>query len=629
MAFDVEAARKDGYSEQEIADHLASRTKFDAAKARTDGWSDAEIIQHLVTNKVQRPETLGEEAKRAISPKTAGRYWKRAAGNTARTLTEWATEIPTLISDIPAHIANAVTGEMPYSMAQQRDNLLTPAYGRPETPGEQAINFISRGAAGAGTVPAIAPRFANVASQTGRNVAGVLAQRPALQTISGATGAGAGEIARQQGVGPVGQTAAMLAGAIAPAVVAPRAPVPLPITPQPAAVAGAGAGARAGASATVTPGVAGAQAGVNGQATINARGGIMQRPLGPDPSAGLTPGQQRLIPRAGELGFRLTPGQATGSRSLQQLEASLESQPWSSGPFNTLKANNARALNRAVARSIGEESDTLDDSVLGRAADRMGAVFDNAGDDAPRQINTTQTRQVMEGVLNDVRGMGGAAEGVFENALVKDVIAAAERGTATGQQLAALSSKLGKAAYKQMSTASGDRDLGAALYTVKDHVDDLLAQGMAPERLQEFLAVRGQYRNLMRLTEQVGVVNTAKGDVSGRSLANVLHRKDRSGYALGRNHSDMYDAARIAQAFQPIVGDSGTATRMPITGITDLGARLVFNPLVRAYTSSPGVRLATGTQAGARAVAAAGRNAVQPISPYDVPYGGLFSQWDQ
>lgn len=45
--FDVQGARKAGYSDAEIADHLASSKKFDASAARQAGYSDKEIIDHL------------------------------------------------------------------------------------------------------------------------------------------------------------------------------------------------------------------------------------------------------------------------------------------------------------------------------------------------------------------------------------------------------------------------------------------------------------------------------------------------------------------------------------------------------------------------------------------------------
>jgi len=47
MAFDVEAARKAGYTDAEIATHLASMSGFDAAGAKKSGYSDGEIIAHL------------------------------------------------------------------------------------------------------------------------------------------------------------------------------------------------------------------------------------------------------------------------------------------------------------------------------------------------------------------------------------------------------------------------------------------------------------------------------------------------------------------------------------------------------------------------------------------------------
>lgn len=45
--FDIEGARKAGYSDAEIADHLAQQSKFDVDGARKAGYSDAEIIQHV------------------------------------------------------------------------------------------------------------------------------------------------------------------------------------------------------------------------------------------------------------------------------------------------------------------------------------------------------------------------------------------------------------------------------------------------------------------------------------------------------------------------------------------------------------------------------------------------------
>jgi hypothetical protein len=58
MQFDVAGARAAGYSDAEIADHLASTSQFDAPKARSVGYSDAEIIGHL---SAQKPAITGSQ----------------------------------------------------------------------------------------------------------------------------------------------------------------------------------------------------------------------------------------------------------------------------------------------------------------------------------------------------------------------------------------------------------------------------------------------------------------------------------------------------------------------------------------------------------------------------------------
>jgi len=63
--FDVEGAKKAGYTDAEIADHLATQNKFDAAAARKSGYSDAEIIGHL--SKAQaKPDTTASNVAAVI-----------------------------------------------------------------------------------------------------------------------------------------------------------------------------------------------------------------------------------------------------------------------------------------------------------------------------------------------------------------------------------------------------------------------------------------------------------------------------------------------------------------------------------------------------------------------------------
>lgn len=55
LSFDVAGARKAGYSDAEIADHLASKDKFDASGARKAGYTDVDIISHITGQQIDPP----------------------------------------------------------------------------------------------------------------------------------------------------------------------------------------------------------------------------------------------------------------------------------------------------------------------------------------------------------------------------------------------------------------------------------------------------------------------------------------------------------------------------------------------------------------------------------------------
>lgn len=383
----------------------------------------------------------------------------------------------------------------------------------------------------------------------------------------------------------------------------------------------AAADAAADARAAVSAGQAGAQNTVSGEFLASLKGGGSGfGSVGDDASAALTRSQQQLLGRGKELGMKFTPGQATGSRALQQMEAKLESQPMTSGPFFALKDANQKALNREVAASFGEAADTVDDVVLNRAMTRLGNVFEAAKDDIARPIEPQRFLSFYANMQDEVRGI---TKGFESHDLVQDLVKLANTGAATGKQLQPLTSKLGKAAYKEMTQQSGDRELGLALYQVKDFVDDLLQSGMDAKQAAKFGQARGQYRNLINVLSRTNIVNPSSGNVQGRALAQMLQQRDRAGFTLGRNRTGMYDAARVAQAFPPIVGDSGTATRSMVTNPLEMMMRAPFNLASRAYVSSPSVNLATGVSAASRAAG----NAAGPMArnlfgtvPYYAPF---------
>jgi hypothetical protein len=260
--------------------------------------------------------------------------------------------------------------------------------------------------------------------------------------------------------------------------------------------------------------------------------------------------------------------------------------------LNALKGGNQEALNRVAAKAIGEDSPTVDASVLGRANDRLGQVFSSVRSASKvLQVDPKATQQVLEKIDSDFEGTLPGDMSITDNKLVSQLkgLTSDAQGIVNGQQLGQLSSKLGKSAYKQMSSPNGDRDLGKALYAVKDHVDDLVEQTLKGDEATQYATARQQYRALMQLISRVGTVNPSSGNVSGGALANYLQQTDRKGFLYGNNQSPLYQGARFAQAFKPIVGDSGTATRLPnLFNPLELAMGIPANLASRLYLSRPG-----------------------------------------
>lgn len=383
----------------------------------------------------------------------------------------------------------------------------------------------------------------------------------------------------------------------------------------------------AAATASSQGGKASAQSTVSGSAQVSGKGGGYTFGTAEDyATAGLNKAQQDALAKGSDLGMKFTPGQASGSKTLQQLEAKLESQPMTSGRFFDIKDKNQQVLNRLAAQSIGEKSNTVDSTVLEAAKDRIGNVYKVIANKVPRKIDPDDFLTKMSSIENEFEGLLPAQQAsITDNSLVKQAFRLAENGEATGEQLQALASKLGRAATNQMSSQGGDRQVGMALGSVKDVIDDYLEQGLQGETKKMFSDARSQYRNLMLLTGRQGVINPSSGNVNPRALAGALAAKDKSGFVFGKNQGDLYNAVRASQAFPSIVGDSGTATRQVLPGPMDYLLSLPFNVATRAYTSAPSVNVAArvGAMEGRGIAPSLMNSAGRPMPQYLPPLGGL------
>jgi len=552
-------------------------------QARRSGYSDDEILSFLSDGGAITPEQMNEVSSGGFASREVLDF---LAKNQPKTVTDklkggFAGSVVRGLRDIPDAGAQLLTRGLE-AVAPAGSRL--ESFAQSERERVEAINREAERQFQENWRRGDAPQGIDFGRLTG-NIAGTLP----LAGLTGPIGPGiaAGTLAARGGV------QGMAAGALTPV----EQPGESFFSQKGQQMAVGGVGGAAGG--VVAPRIAGAIQGsareaatAPGSMTMTGGGSVLGD-IGEDTTSALTGTQARMLQRGRELGFRTTPGQASGSRALQQMEARMEANPLFSGPFNAIKNMNQMTLNRHVANAIGEQSTELDASVLGRADERLGRVFDRVASNVKQVIPQDDVVGRIASIEREFEGL--LPKPLLNQPLVNQFFEQVASGEMTGAQLRNLSSKLGRAAKNQMSSAAGDRELGQAFFQVKDVVDDLIGQGIQdPALASAYDLARKQYRNLMLITTRSNVVNPSSGNVSGLNLAAALQGKDRRGFLFGGNVSDFYDAARFSQAFRPIVGDSGTATRMMPIDALNWALSLPTNIATRAYVSEPASALAAG-----------------------------------
>lgn len=196
MSFDVEGAKKAGYSESEIAAYLAQQRQFDLDGAKKAGYSDADILSHLTANEPKQEKPQERSFLDSVG---------RQLGLTARSAIGGVGGLANMVADPVVGLANRMGAGLPIPSQALERTMTRAGLPEPASGTERFAQSVNRGMVAPVAIGAAVPRLA-----TGIGT----------QVLSSGMGAGSTELAKEAGVGPTGQFVAGLAGGmVAPAAV--------------------------------------------------------------------------------------------------------------------------------------------------------------------------------------------------------------------------------------------------------------------------------------------------------------------------------------------------------------------------------------------------------------------------
>ncbi len=276
----------------------------------------------------------------------------------------------------------------------------------------------------------------------------------------------------------------------------------------------------------------------------------------------LPPEMQRLAQQAGAEGIKLTPAQATGSRTLKNMEAVFDQLPFTGAAQQDIHQAQRTAFNRASLARSGTVADVATPDVLRTARNRIGQEI---GDIANRNVLqvTPQLGTQLTTIEDSLRFLPAEAAGPIRARLeqLKGMMIVPPQGggaqmTVPGASYRMLDSQLG---HSITNTSNGD--LRAALGDLRETLRTAMDASISPADQQAWQQARRQYANLMTTARATGGAGAeaAMGNVSPLQLRSALDQSTGRGYVFGQG--DQNDLARIGQAFLRPVPDSGTAGR--------------------------------------------------------------------
>ena len=528
MTFDIEGARRAGYSDREIADHLAGERGFNVAGAREAGYSDADLVRYLGAM----------PAPASAQPGPAPSGFAMGMGD----LVHGGAQL--LANAIPSGVVDAVNA------------------------GARALNeapVIGPVTRALGMTPAT-PQDLN------QGVATREAEYQAARRAAGESGVDWGRLG--------GQVAASIPAALA-----------LPAVGSGilgAGLTGAFQGGILGAAQPVTNPNGDFWDEKGRQATQGAVAGGVVGPVAHVVGRAIAPNLTAQQTALREAGVPLTPGQIAGgfAQRLEEKAGSLpvvgeaigRAQQRGIEGFNRAAANNALApIGQRVARDAAVGRELVED-----VGQRISAAYDRAlvgikpfGPDAAFAADLTR---IGAGFLTPENAKA------FAKALQDRVVSRlqASGGVLDGATYQTIKSELGSLAREYGSAVgnAGERELGRAFTAVQKSFQDLLARAN-PQARGALRSADEAYTRFLRVQAAAGKTGAVEGVFTPAQLGQAVREMDTSARhsAFARGDAPMQELSDAGRNVLSVrTPNSGTADRL-LTATLGAGAATGAIPL--------------------------------------------------
>lgn len=272
-----------------------------------------------------------------------------------------------------------------------------------------------------------------------------------------------------------------------------------------------------------------------------------------------------LSDRARSIGIDLSPAQATGSKALSALEAAMDYLPFTSGKQAERRIGNAKAFNRKLASTFGENVDEITPQVIADAKTRIGSTFNEI---AKRNSVAADAKFMkdIEAVKKEYsRTLGSSQKQILFN-YIDDITETAEKGARVtrggdGKHLKGFIPGDKYQTFRSQLSAQGDSAsdvyFGRALKGLRNALDDAMSRSVSEADNTAWNTARKQWQAMKT------VKPLAEKAIDGNVSPALLLERVRANYPDLSKAGPIAELAGIGQTFlkQPI-GDSGTAQRL-------------------------------------------------------------------